>query len=133
MQFPEEFSAALRDYPWLRAVIQLAALLLATWLSNLLAQSLLVRAIRRALRTLPDYWYEALVGNRVFRKLAHAAPALVIRYGIALIDGVPADIRVGVGQDHPGLREFIERREQDLDALLRVDPAQRFRMVGDDE
>jgi miniconductance mechanosensitive channel len=92
MQILEDLSAVLRDYPWLDTAFQLAALLFGTWLANVLTQSLLVRAIRRALRTLPDYWHEALVGNRVFRKLAHAAPALVIRYGIALIDGVPAGV-----------------------------------------
>jgi miniconductance mechanosensitive channel len=94
MQILDDLSAALRDYPWLRMAAQLGGLLLATWLSNVLAQSLLVRAIRRALRTLPDYWYEALVGHRVFRKLAHAAPALVVYYGLDLITGVPPGVKV---------------------------------------
>lgn len=93
MQFLDDVSAALRDFPWLRTVIQLAGLLLATWISSLLARSLLVRAIRRALRSLPEYWYEALVGHRVVRKLAAAVPALVIHYGIALIAGVPAGVQ----------------------------------------
>jgi len=93
MEIFDELSAALRDHPLLQTALQLAALLVATWLSNVLARSLLVRAIRRGLRSLPEYWYEALVGHRVVRKLAAAVPALVIHYGIALIAEMPAGIK----------------------------------------
>lgn len=96
MQIPEQISALMRDHPWLSVAAQVAALLLVTWLANVLAQQLLVRAIRRALRSLPEYWYQALFGNRVFKKAAHAAPALVIYYGIALIAGVPEEVRAVV-------------------------------------
>ena len=78
MQVLDDISAVLGDFPWLLMVVQLAGLLLATWVASLLARSLLVRAVRRALRTLPDYWYEALVGHRVVRKLAATVPALVL-------------------------------------------------------
>jgi miniconductance mechanosensitive channel len=96
MQVLDDISAVLRDFPWLLMVVQLAVLLLATWVASMLARSLLVHAVRRALRTLPDYWYEALVGHRVVRKLAATVPALVVHYGIALISGVPAGVQTVV-------------------------------------
>ncbi len=78
-----------QDYPWLFTAAQLAALALVVWLADLLTQSLLVRAVRRAVRTLSAQWSEALLRRRVISRVAHVIPALLVYYGITLVVGLP--------------------------------------------
>jgi miniconductance mechanosensitive channel len=89
MELPEVLLAALRDRPWALLAAQLGLLAAAVWLSDVIARFVLVRVLGRALRTMPGFWDKALIDHGVIPRLAHAAPALVVYYGIGFVDGLP--------------------------------------------
>jgi miniconductance mechanosensitive channel len=88
--FLATFQAFQQDYPVLFTAAQLGGLALAVWLADLLTQSLLVRAVRRAVHSMQAQWSEALLRRRVIARLAHVIPALLVYYGITLVTGLPA-------------------------------------------
>ncbi len=89
MEWSDVSFAALQDRPWVLMAAQLGLLAVAVWLSDVIARFVLVRVLGRALRSVPGYWYEALIDHGVIPRLAHAAPALVIHHGIGFVTGLP--------------------------------------------
>ncbi|HWL61838.1 MAG TPA: mechanosensitive ion channel family protein [Steroidobacteraceae bacterium] len=89
MELFEAFLAALQDQPWALLAAQIGTLAAAVWLSDVVARFVLVRVVGRALRSLPGYWDEALIDHGVIPRLARAAPALVVHFGIGLAAGLP--------------------------------------------
>lgn len=65
-----------------------AAVLLFAWLANLVAKQVIVRGVRAIVGRTRATWDDVLVKHRVFEKLSHLAPALVV-YAAApiLLDG----------------------------------------------
>ncbi|MDY0066899.1 MAG: mechanosensitive ion channel family protein [Steroidobacteraceae bacterium] len=90
MSFLQEALAPLQGYPWVITVLQLLALLAVVWFADLITNSILVRAIHRAVQITPTRWDNALLGRGVISRLAHVAPALVVHYGINFVSGLPA-------------------------------------------
>jgi len=74
---------------WLWPAGTFLALLLVASLVNLIARLVFVRAIRRFAEQTSSHWDDELVRARVFSRLAHIAPALVVYYGIAHIPDFP--------------------------------------------
>lgn len=81
--------ATLKGHPRAFTALQIVGLLLVVWLVNLLTNSLLLRALSRAVRATPSKWDDALLANAVIKRLAHIAPALTVYYGISFISGLP--------------------------------------------
>nr|PZN67659.1 MAG: mechanosensitive ion channel protein MscS [Pseudomonadota bacterium] len=90
MESVESLLPSLRQNPWALTTVQLVLLVLVVWLSSLVTKSLLLKGIGRAMRSMPGRWYDALIGHRVIPRLADVVPALVVHYGIAFVEGVPA-------------------------------------------
>jgi len=92
MEWIESIGAALAPHPRLYLVVVLAGLLLAAWLANFLTKRILLRALRRVLRTIVAV---AEGGEpREFRmgvipRLANVVPALVLMAGVELVPGLP--------------------------------------------
>src|SRR5690606_22053205 len=81
--------APLGDHPWLRTLVQLALLVAAVAIANFLTRVLLVRGIGRLLKASPTQWDDALLGRGVVARLANVVPALLVYYGIVLVEGLP--------------------------------------------
>jgi len=88
MENLESLLLPVRQNPWALTMLQLTLLALAVWLSSLVTKSLLVRAIGRAMRSMPGRWYDALIGHGVIPRLADVVPALVVHYGITSVSGL---------------------------------------------
>jgi miniconductance mechanosensitive channel len=89
MELLNDALTPLEGHPWALTLLQLAALLVAVWLGNLVTHSLLVRAISHALHRSPPTWDDTLVGRGILARLANVVPALIVYYGIALVSGLP--------------------------------------------
>ena len=66
----------------------LLGLLLLAWLAYLAARWGLVTGIRRLVRRSAVTWDDALVDAKVFVRLAHVAPAMLLYYGIQLVPDI---------------------------------------------
>ncbi len=90
----DTFDAALgllHGYPWIRTTLQVTLLILVIWLANAVTRSLLVRVVTRATKLTPTQWDDAILGRGVIARLANVVPALIAYYGIALVEGLPAN------------------------------------------
>lgn len=72
--------------------LALAGLFAVSWLVLVLSRWTLLRVIRKLARSSQATWDDALVEARVFSRLAHLVPALVVYYGIQLIPDVPESV-----------------------------------------
>ncbi len=88
MELLESLQQPLQQNPWLLTLLQVLALIAAVWLASLVTKLLLVRAIGRAMRSMPGRWYDALIGHGVIPRLADVVPALVVHYGIVWVTGL---------------------------------------------
>lgn len=92
MEWIESIGAALAPHPRLYLLVVLTGLLLAAWLANFLTKRILLRALRRVLRTIVAV---AEGGEpREFRmgvipRLANVVPALVLMAGVELVPALP--------------------------------------------
>jgi len=68
------------------------AVLLAGWLANLVAKRLLLVALRYVIQRTKTMWDDIMLQKKVFHRLSHLAPALVIYYAAkyGLAEGSPA-------------------------------------------
>jgi miniconductance mechanosensitive channel len=62
---------------------------LIAWLADLVAKRFLLRAISRVVLRTKFTWDDVIAEKRVFDRLAHVAPALVLYYGAPLVPGLP--------------------------------------------
>jgi miniconductance mechanosensitive channel len=75
--------------PLAETAIWLVAVLLLSWLSDVLAKRFLLQAISRVVQRTRFTWDDALQEHLVFRRLAHVAQAVVIYFGASVIPGLP--------------------------------------------
>jgi miniconductance mechanosensitive channel len=71
----------LTDYPLLSTALDVAFVLLASWLAYLVTSRFVLRAIGRIVERTQSKWDDALQEQRVFERLAYLAPAVVVFYG----------------------------------------------------
>ncbi len=76
-------------HPLLPPAVGLLLLLLAALLVEIIAKRLLLRAVRAFVARTAVTWDDTLVEHKVFNRLAHLAPAVLIYTGVALVQGLP--------------------------------------------
>jgi miniconductance mechanosensitive channel len=63
--------------PVLRVALVWLAVLVAAWITNLIAKKVIVRAVNAVIGRTRAQWDDVLVKNKVFERLSHLAPAFV--------------------------------------------------------
>ena len=95
----EQVQSALSGHPYVEQLVYVSGLLLLALLVYFVCHGVLASSVHRwALRTQTS-WDDALVDAKVFGRLAHVPPALVVYYGIQLV---------------PELNDALERLIQNL-------------------
>jgi miniconductance mechanosensitive channel len=88
---PDWFNAAviwLGEHQLVAQLVATALLLIVAYIADKLAKWILERVTRRIVAGTAFTWDDVLVRAKVFKRLAHIAPALAIYYGIELIPGL---------------------------------------------
>jgi len=67
-------------------LLALASLLLVAWIGNFIARRLLLRALTSLAARSSTTWDDALIEHHVFDHLSHLVPAMVLYFGVGLID-----------------------------------------------
>lgn len=75
--------------PWLPALAGLVLLLVAALIADLVIRRALVRAVRYVASVGATRWSEALTRRKVFSRLSHVLPAIVIERGIEAVPNIP--------------------------------------------
>jgi miniconductance mechanosensitive channel len=83
--FSDRISGWLSDWPWLGEALGLLALLAAAVIAYFVVRRVVVMVLRRIAAASTTRWDDAFVEERVFSRLSHIAPALVVYYGVQLI------------------------------------------------
>jgi miniconductance mechanosensitive channel len=79
-------------YPWAETTLWVIGILLLAWIADNLTKRYLLRAITRVIQRTEFTWDDAILRRKVFDRLAHVAPALVMYYGVPFVPGIPEDI-----------------------------------------
>ncbi|NOU59772.1 mechanosensitive ion channel family protein [Marinifilum caeruleilacunae] len=79
----------------LQSAIAAVVVILIAWLSDFIAKKILIAFITRVVRKTKTHWDDILLERKVFNKISHFAPALIIYSSASLID-------------HPSWSNFIE-------------------------
>ncbi|MGD8320723.1 MAG: mechanosensitive ion channel family protein [Gemmatimonadota bacterium] len=79
----------LNDHPWLRLVGAVTLLFVLAWLANALTRRFFLGLVRRVAARTRSTWDDRLIQHRVFTRVAHVAPVVVLYYGIGVALGVP--------------------------------------------
>jgi len=82
----------LAQNPLAETAIWGAGIFLLSWLADVLAKRILLRAISRIVARTRFTWDDAIQERRVFHHLAHVAPAAVIYYGAELVPSLPGPV-----------------------------------------
>jgi miniconductance mechanosensitive channel len=80
------------NYPIAETAAWIALVILLAWLANTLTRRYLLKVISRIVAQTKFTWDDAIFKRKVFRRLAHVAPAFVVYHGIALVPGVPSSL-----------------------------------------
>ncbi|MCT4603123.1 MAG: mechanosensitive ion channel family protein [Marinifilum sp.] len=70
----------------LQSVIAAVVVILIAWLSDYIAKKILIAFITRVVRKTKTHWDDILLERKVFNKISHFAPAVIIYYSASLID-----------------------------------------------
>ena len=76
---------------WLTTSGLLIALLMAAWIGDWIAAAIFRGGIRRVAKRTAATWDDRLIENKVFARIAHVVPALIIYYGIVPALGLTAE------------------------------------------
>ena len=76
-------------HPLLPAAAGLLTLLVAALIVDIVAKRVLLASVRAFVARTPVTWDDELVDHKVFERLAHVTPALVIFIGVAFVSGLP--------------------------------------------
>jgi len=85
-------NAFLQANPPAETAIWLAGILLLAWLANNLTRRYILKVISRVVTQTKFTWDDIIFERKVFRRLAHVAPAVVIYYGAPLIPWIPGTL-----------------------------------------
>ncbi|WP_353191130.1 mechanosensitive ion channel domain-containing protein [Pandoraea pnomenusa] len=75
--------------PWARLVVALAILIVVALLVQAVAQFLIVRVVRIVVQRTANRWDDALLAHRVFHRVAHILPYVVVQFGISWVPDLP--------------------------------------------
>ena len=97
------------NYPVTETGAWIVGVLLLAWLANTLTRRYLLKVISKIVTQTKFTWDDAIFKRKVFRRLAHVAPAFVVYYGLALVPRVP-----------PSLVELVQRGAMVVVVLILV-------------
>ncbi len=81
--------APLLEIPYVRTLLGLVLVFGGAWLLSALTRLILRRVVGRLLKATKNEWDDVLFDNKVIRRLALIAPAVVIQVGIGAVPGLP--------------------------------------------
>jgi miniconductance mechanosensitive channel len=103
--------SALSDNPLLSLVGALAILVILAWLADVVTKRFFLGLVRRVAARTRSTWDDRMVERKVFTRLAHVAPAVVVYYGIGTALGVtPGDVGAGTDPASLGMAFQLVRR-----------------------
>lgn len=99
------------QHPWLSVVGALAILAVVAWAASQAAKRVLLVFLRKVTKRTRSTWDDRLLDRKVFERIAHLAPAMVVFYGIGLALGVtPEEARLGTEPEVLELTFLVVRR-----------------------
>jgi len=69
---------------WIQLAIVFAIIALAAWIANFVAKRIILTTLHQIAKKSETVWDDMLIERRVFHKLAHLAPAIVLYYSVNL-------------------------------------------------
>ncbi|MCJ7630038.1 MAG: mechanosensitive ion channel family protein [Longimicrobiales bacterium] len=82
----------LQTNPLVETAVWIAGIGVLAWLANSLTRRYLLRVISRVVAQTRFTWDDIIFDRKVFGRLAHIAPAVVVYYGVAFVPGMPANL-----------------------------------------
>jgi len=79
----------LQTNPVVETAAWVAGILLLAWLADNLTRRYILKVISRVVSQTKFTWDDVIFERKVFRRLAHVAPAIVFYFGAPLVPGVP--------------------------------------------
>jgi miniconductance mechanosensitive channel len=80
-----------QTYPLVETAAWVVGILLLAWLANNLTRRYILKVISRLVTQTKFTWDDVIFERKVFRRLAHIAPAIVFYYGAPMVPGIPED------------------------------------------
>ena len=97
MEALQEFWTVLMSHPSADMLLGVFVLLLAIWLSDLLARRVLLRIVRQAVVHTHWRWDDIIFEGGAFKRLARVIPTLVLQFGIVLVPDVTPKVELVIG------------------------------------
>jgi len=82
----------LQANPLVETAAWVAGILLLAWLADNLTKRYILKVISRVVSQTKFTWDDVIFERKVFRRLAHVAPAVVLYYGAPLVPGIPVGL-----------------------------------------
>jgi len=76
----------------LQSAIAVVVILILAWLSDVISRKILITIITKLVRRTKTHWDDILLERKVFNKLSHFAPAIIIYYSASLINPASSGI-----------------------------------------
>jgi len=76
----------------LQSVIAVVVVLILAWLSDVISRKVLISIITKLVRKTKTHWDDILLERKVFNKISHFAPAIIIYYSASLINPASSGI-----------------------------------------
>jgi miniconductance mechanosensitive channel len=103
--------STLSDNPLLSLVGALAILVTLAWVADVVTKRFFLGLVRRVAARTRSTWDDRLLERKVFTRLAHVAPAMLVYYGIGPALGVtPAEVGLGPDPAFLGMTFQLVRR-----------------------
>jgi miniconductance mechanosensitive channel len=104
-----------QSYPLVETAVWVVGIVLLAWLADNLTRRYILRIVSRVVTQTKFTWDDVIFKRKVFRRLAHVAPAMVFYYGAPLVPGIPGD-----------LAQFVQRVSMGFIVLVVVLSADRL-------
>ncbi len=78
----------LNAHPTVATALALASLILLAWLADVVTKQRILAALSLIIKRTKFAWDDELLEHRVFERLGHVVPALVVYFGIRIVPGV---------------------------------------------
>jgi miniconductance mechanosensitive channel len=85
-------SPIFQDFPLLDTVLWIAGIFVLAWLADILTRRYILRIISGVVTQTKFTWDDVIFRRKVFRRLAHIAPAIVVYYGTPLVPGITENL-----------------------------------------
>lgn len=103
----------------LQSIIAVIIVVIVAYIANFIVKKVLISIITKLVRKTKTHWDDILLERKVFDKIAHFAPALIIYYSAGMID-------------HPSLNDFIQNGAYVYMVILAIMLIDTFLNAGND-